>query len=138
MRTSESLSLGEVYTRAELREAFEIRAASINNGIFCPQGHDSIWLFVTKDKTSDRTQYIDELKEDHLYFDGQSAGLTDRMLIEHETRGLEVIVFYRESKAEHRASGFRYEGRFAYVGHHGTRPAHFHFVRIEFNPRIPV
>jgi putative restriction endonuclease len=130
MRTSEHLTVGNVYTRADLREKFAITDATIKNGIFRPRGHDSVWLFVTEDKTPDMTQYKDELNAEELHFDGQSAGLTDKLLIEHEGRGCEVILFYRRSKNEHPGAGFRYEGPFRYVDHSGIRPAHFRFQRI--------
>jgi putative restriction endonuclease len=130
VKTSDHLQGGSIYTRDELKEKFSIQAASINNGIFRPRGHDSIWLFVTKKKTPDRTQYDDDLRGDELHMDGQSAGRTDQMLIEHESRGLEVILLYRESKLEHPGGGFRYEGCFRYVDHRGTRPAQFHFRRV--------
>lgn len=127
MRTSDFLTLGSIYTRTNLRERFDITDATIKNGIFRPRGHESIWLFVTEDKSPDMTQYSDELRGDDLFMDGQNAGRTDRMLIEHEQDGLEVILFYRRSRHEHEGSGFRYVGIFKYVEHQGSRPAHFHF-----------
>jgi putative restriction endonuclease len=130
MFTSERLKLNEVYTRSELKEKFRIKDATINNGIFRPGGHNSIWLFVTKEKTNDRTQYLNELKTNDLFMDGQTAGRSDKSLIEHDRSGLEIILFYRESKNEHPGAGFRYEGRFKYVTHQGVRPAHFHFRRV--------
>jgi putative restriction endonuclease len=130
MLTSEHLKISEVYTRSELKEKFAIKDATINNGIFRPKGHQSIWLFVTEEKTKDRTQYTDELKSNSLYMDGQTAGIRDRLLIEHESNGLEIILFWRKAKYEHPGAGFRYEGRFKYIEHKGTRPAHFHFRRV--------
>jgi len=130
MHTSTRLKVNEVYTRSALREKFGIKDATINNGIFRPKGHDSIWLFVTQQKTPDRTQYDDVLKGDDLFFDGQMAGVRDKMLINHEANDCEVIVFYRKAKYEHPGAGFRFEGRFGYVDHKGTRPAHFHFRRL--------
>lgn len=99
-------------------------------GIFKPKKHDSIWLFVTRDKTPDRVQYNDELCGDELVFDGQLRGVKDRLLIEHGASGLEVLLFYRARKYEHSNAAFRYEGRFEYVSHHGSGPAEFHFRRL--------
>lgn len=130
MKISEHLQREAIYTRKELREKFAIKDATINNGIFHPREHDSILLFVTRRKTPDRTQYQDELTGDDLYMDGQLEGRTDRLLIEHESEGLEVLLFYRESKLEHPHAGFRYEGKVRYLDHRQTRPAHFHFKRI--------
>ena len=68
MFTSEHLKINEVYTRSQLRDKFDVKDATINNGIFRPKGHDSIWLFVTEEKTKDRTQYSDEFDGDDLYW----------------------------------------------------------------------
>jgi putative restriction endonuclease len=130
MKTSEHLQVGFIYSRQDLREKFETHDATIRNGVFRPKGHDSIWLFVTEDKSDDMTDYKDELSGDDLFIDGQSAGRTDKLLIEHAQNDQEVILFYRRSKREHDHSGFRFEGRFAYFDHRGTRPAHFHFRRV--------
>ena len=131
MKTSDHLEFGKVYTRQDLREKFKINDATINTGIFRPKGHKSVWLFITQKKSNDMTQYNDRLEEDHLHIDGQSAGLTDKTLIEHEKNGDEILLFFRRTKTEHPGGGFRYEGRFQYVSHTGTRPAHFHFRRVK-------
>lgn len=49
--TSSGLELGAVYTRAELERRFAIHDATLKTGIFRPKGHDSVWLFITIDKT---------------------------------------------------------------------------------------
>jgi putative restriction endonuclease len=85
-------------------------------------------VFVTREKTPDRIQYHDELRGDDLFIDGQLRGLKDRLLIEHQASGLEVLLFFRSYKYEHSNAGFRYEGRFVYVDHNGSGPAHFHFA----------
>ena len=51
MRTSEKLVTGKTYSRAELSDVFAIKDATIRNGIFRPKGHESIWLFITEEKT---------------------------------------------------------------------------------------
>jgi hypothetical protein len=82
MKTSDHLEIGRVYTREELRTLFDIRDATINTGTFRPKGHDSVWLFVTENKTPDRTQYRDRLDGDDLYMEGQTARRTDPWIIE--------------------------------------------------------
>jgi hypothetical protein len=47
---------------------------------------------------------------------------TDQALIEHEKNGDELLLFIRRTKTEYEAGGFRYEGRFRYMSHTGTRP----------------
>lgn len=128
--TSERLTPGEIYTRAGLSELFGIRDATIRTGVFHPKGTTSVWLFVTENKPGDRTPYLDRLEGDTLRWQGQMAGRTDAWIIEHNVRGLEILVFYRESKNEYPGYGFRYLGTFAYVSHTGNRPTNFVLQRV--------
>lgn len=125
MKSSQDLVAGQIYTRAELKAKFGITDASINNGIFRPKGHESIWLFVTRDKTSDRTQYHDLLEGDTLTMEGQSSSRTDHWLINHAKSGHELLLFYRDSKEQFPGAGFVYEGKFDYRKHLGSQPATF-------------
>lgn len=125
LRSSTTLVPGNVYTRAELKALFGIRAASINNGIFHPQGFNSIWIFVTKEKTSDRTQYVDSLVGDLLRMQGQISGRTDALIVEHRARDLELLVFHRRDKFEFPGAGFRYEGLFEFASASGGTPTSF-------------
>jgi 5-methylcytosine-specific restriction enzyme A len=125
MQTSRHLTEGNVYTRKDLAEQFGITDATINTGIFQPAGHQSVWLFITEKKTADRTQYTDLLTGDVLYWDGQTEGRKDLLIIEHEQRGLELLVFYRVKRNQFAGGGFRYEGRFRHESHRGSRPTHF-------------
>jgi hypothetical protein len=74
MKTSDRLVVGQVYTRADLSRMFDTHDATLNTGHFRLKGSDSVWIFVTENKTSDRTQYNDELIGDDLYTDGQTQG----------------------------------------------------------------
>ena len=125
LRSSDLLEPGQVYTRAELRKLFGVNDATINTGVFSPKGYNSIWLFITKQKTPDRTAYEDSLEGDTLYFQGQTSGRTDRKIIEHEAQGIELMLFYRREKYEYPGAGFSYEGTFRYVSHSGGAPTSF-------------
>jgi uncharacterized protein DUF3883 len=129
-RADDALTIGHIYTRQDLRARFSISDATINNGVYPRRGDDSVWLFVTEDKTPDRTQFQDLLVGDTLYWDGQLSGRTDGLIIEHEARGQTLAVFYRKSRYEFTGAGFRYEGHFHYVEHSGQKPAHFVFERL--------
>jgi len=131
MKSSSKLVTGRVYTRAELREIFGISDATINNGIFRPKGHSSVWLFVTEEKTSDRTQYHDRLQGNQLTMQGQTMGRTDHLISGHSGRGDELLLFHRKSKFEHPGAGFVYEGEFQYVGHQGAQPTTFQLERVQ-------
>ena len=123
--TSERLTPGNVYTREALKDLFEISDATLNTGVFRPKGTASIWLFVTEEKTADRTQYRDRIEGETLYWQGQTSGRTDDLIIDHYARGLELLVFFRKRKYEHPGAGFRYLGSFEYVSHSGSGPTSF-------------
>lgn len=123
--TSATLEAGKIYTRGDLRRLFDVTDATINNGVFRPKGQSSVWLFVTEKKTPDRVQYTDRLEGAQLYWQGQTSGRTDPLVVEHKQRGLELVVFYRREKYEHEGAGFRYEGVFEYVSHREGRPSSF-------------
>ena len=127
--TSAQLHLGVVYSRAQLAQIFSISDATLKNGVFQPKGTRSVWLFVTEEKTADRTQYRDRLVGGTLYWQGQTQGRTDSLIIEHQNRGLEILLFYRLHKLQYAQAGFRYEGPFCYQSHSGAKPTNFVLVR---------
>ena len=122
---SDRLEPGTVYTREDLRVLFDIKDATLNTGIFRPKGFDSVWLFITEHKTSDRTQYLDALEGDTLHMQGQRMGRTDALISDHHRRGLELLLFYRKAKYEYPHAGFKYEGIFTYQSHSGSAPTSF-------------
>ena len=58
MRTSEHLTVGELYSRKRLQEKFDITDRNLNNGVFIPRGHSSVWLFVTEFKSPDASPTV--------------------------------------------------------------------------------
>jgi hypothetical protein len=129
MKTSFDLIIGNVYSREELINYFQITDATVNTGVFRPKGYNSIWLFITEKKTPDRTQYIDFLNGNDLIWDGQTSGRTDHLIISHKMNNDELLVFYRREKDEFSHSAFRYEGPFIYISHSGNGPSHFNLKR---------
>lgn len=123
------LTLGGVYTRADLKASFGIRDATLNSGVFPYQERNEIWLFVTEKKTADRTQYKDTLVGNELRWQGQTAGRTDRLIVEHSHKGQRLLVFYRDHKYQFVNAGFRYEGEFSYKRHRGSNPTTFLLIR---------
>jgi hypothetical protein len=116
---------GSVYTRNDLRGLFEIRDATLNNGVFHFRERREVWLFVTENKQADREQYVDKLVSDSLYWQGQRMGRTDSLIIDHKRIGENLVLFYRRAKYEFEGAGFRYEGVFEYVSHSGSYPTSF-------------
>jgi Protein of unknown function DUF262/Protein of unknown function (DUF1524) len=119
------LRAGDVYTRAGLKDLFDIKDATINNGVFRVSDRQEIWLFITEQKQSHVVQYKDELVGDILHWQGQALGRTDDLIVYHKRDGNCLLVFYRKAKAEFPGAGFRLEGRFDYVSHSGGQPANF-------------
>jgi 5-methylcytosine-specific restriction protein A len=130
MFASEKLEEAQIYTRSMLQEMFAITDATLRNGVFRLAEYRSIWLFITEQKTRDIPQLHDLLDGDILYWDGQPEGRTDKYIIEHEAARWELLVFYRKHKNEFPPAGFRYEGRFRYQSHTGSRPTHFILQRV--------
>lgn len=125
MKSSYSLELNSIYSRKELQNIFSITDATINNGIFQPKGHSSIWIFVTKNKTPDKTNYYDDFDGEILNFEGQTKGRTDYKITEHSEAGNELLVFYRDNKLEYPNYSFKYLGKFEYISHSGNAPKMF-------------
>ncbi len=116
--TSEQLTPEKIYTRAHLKSLFKITDGKLNNnGVFHPKETSSVWLFITENKTIDSTPYNDRLKGDILYCEGQMSGRTDELIIDHQAKGMELLVFFREKKNQYPAGGFRYLGPFVYLSH---------------------
>jgi hypothetical protein len=95
-RKSGVLRVGHVYTRNDLARTFQITDATLKTGIFQPDGTRSIWIFVTEQKTPDRTQYKDYLDGDLLYWQGQGFRITPvarRAVEQHAMQ--EVEAYYR-------------------------------------------
>ena len=123
--TSDRLTLEKIYTRNDLKSEFNITDATINTGVFRLKGTSSVWLFITEEKTADRTPYREQLKGDRLYWQGQISGRTDAWIVDHRARGLELLVFFRKKKTEHPGAGFRYLGPFVYLSHTEDKPKNF-------------
>jgi hypothetical protein len=135
MLDSQLLVLGQVYTRLELKELFGVFDATQKNGVFPRKNAGSVWLFVTRDMTADRTQYLNSLDGDVLVMQGQTMGRTDSQIINHASDRVELLLFYRNSKAEHPGAGFVYEGPFLYKSHAGSAPTTFTLARASVTTR---
>ena len=126
---SEQLVQEQPYTRAQLRQLFGITESTLDAGVFRPSGYNSVWLFVTARAGSGSTPQSQLIDDSILAWTGQPTGRTDQLIITHELRGLELLVFYRESHLQYPDAAFRYLGRFEYQSHSGMRPASFILAR---------
>jgi len=120
---SEKLKVGKIYSRKSLREIFPTSDATLNTGVFKPKNHPSIWLFVTRKKAPNQPKYVDYLAGKTLHWQGQTSGKSDLMIVEHKSRHMELLLFYREEPKQFADSGFRYLGPVEYVSHIQDIPA---------------
>jgi len=119
-KTSGKLVRGELYSRAALAKFFGVPAeGAINTGVFQPDRtrYASIWLFVTEEKEAEMTPFVDKLEGDTLHWQGQLTHRTDDLIINHESLGLEIVLFYRKTKRQHPNAAFICEGQFEYRSH---------------------
>lgn len=136
MRTADILVIGQRYSRRTLKEMFGIRDATLNTGVFRPKFDNSIWLFITEKKGKGQTEYNDLLNGDHLEWDGQMSGKSDKLIRTHRSNSMDLLVFYRKEKRQFEDSSFIYEGPFEYVSDKGSAPTHFTFKRVAASERL--
>ncbi|MGA9723825.1 MAG: hypothetical protein WBQ86_15310 [Candidatus Binatus sp.] len=84
-----------------------------------------MWLFVTRKKAANQPKYVDNLQGEKLHWQGQASGKSDLIIIEHEKRDLELLLFYREESKQYADAGFRYLGPVEYVAHNPGHPSSF-------------
>ncbi|WP_423969283.1 DUF3427 domain-containing protein [Candidatus Binatus sp.] len=104
---------------------FPTSDATLNTGVFKPKSYSSVWLFVTRKKAPNQPRYVDYLSGKTLHWQGQTSGKSDQMIIDHKTRDLELLLFYREEPKQYSDSGFRYLGPVEYVSHSPGHPSSF-------------
>ena len=123
---SERLTIGEVYSRKSLAVIFRFNDTTpLTTGVFKSKRFPSVWLFVTRRKAANQTKYVDFLSGDTLHWQGQASGKSDLLIIEHQKRGLELLLFYRDEPKQYADSGFRYLGPVEYVDHKAGHPTSF-------------
>jgi len=132
---SAQLTEGQPYTRAGLRQLFDTADTSIETTVFRPSGYDSVCLFITREAASD-PQYQSRLVDANTTLWSSQLGRHNQLVLTHEARGLELLVFYRESPTQYTDAGFSYIGQFEYQGHTGTSPASFTLTRSGNSPSI--
>ena len=134
--TSERLTPNNIYTGISLRHLFNTSEPVVESGVFRPGGFNSIWLFVTEQVVRGTGSYSCLDDEDTLIWQGQVSGRTDQLIIGHEERGLELLLFYRTGQGQFTGGGFRYMGRFEYQSHSGKPPTTFVLTRAGKAPSI--
>lgn len=90
--------IGQQYTAVQLANIWNYKSHHpLVKGIVTPSGTDIIILFVTKEKQSGATQYVDEIKENILYMMGQEKHGSDARLIRNLNENKDKIyLFFRD------------------------------------------
>ncbi|MGY3090818.1 putative restriction endonuclease [Hymenobacter sp. UYAg731] len=125
---SEQLIEGQVYTIDELQRLLHISDATAGREVFRPSGYNSVWLSITGQQPG-QASHSHPIDRNTLVWVGQPTGRNDHLVITHELRGLELLVFYREVPGQYIGGGFCYLGRFEYQSHSVARPAIFTLAR---------
>lgn len=125
--------IGSSYSRKEISALLSTNDSNINNGLFKPKDKNFAIIFVTENKSKDRTPYKDMLEGNILEWDGQLKGRTDKLVINHARLGLDLILMYRFSRNERPDHSFVCLGRLAYTNHEGSNPTHFYLRLLDAN-----
>lgn len=131
--TSLYLKEGQSYNREELRELVGTTDSTIGTEVFRPSGYNSVWIFITEQGIPSPGK---NTEKGLLTWSSQLSRHSAQLIINHESRGLELLIFYRESAARIPGLGFQYRGRFEYQSHTDTSPATFTFARSGYMPNI--
>lgn len=125
--------IGKNYSRNEIANLLSTSDSNLNNGVFKPKGKSFVLIFVTENKTKDRTPYKDFLEGDILEWDGQLKGRTDDLVIHHLSLDLDLILMYRLSRNQRPDHSFICFGRLEYIKHEGSNPSHFYLRLVDAN-----
>jgi putative restriction endonuclease len=103
-----TIQLHQNYSRNELAPLWGYRGyEAISRGVVTPADSPFVILFVTHEKQASAEQYDDRLDDDRLYWDGPTDHYAEDRMINAETTGNEIHLFYR--KRHH--TDFTYYGR---------------------------
>jgi len=121
-----ALEVGKKYTRPELAKLWSLVGyEAIARGIVTPLNTNLVILFITEEKRIYQTQYDNILEGTTLRIEGEKGHQHDKRLIEAESNGDKIHLFYRKI---HR-SGFAYKGQI-YLSDYQQyidRPSRFRF-----------
>lgn len=90
------IKLGGLYDRIQLAKLWEYNGhQAISRGVVTPSGSNLIILFVTHEKQTSLTQYVDYIHDDYLYWEGEEKGGSNQRIINSVTRNDEIHLFFR-------------------------------------------
>lgn len=120
----EKLVVGNTYSRPQLANLWGYSGyQALARGVVTPKDDNKIILFVTFDKPDYIEQYKDEIIGRVLIWEGPTDHFAESRMINAESSGDQIHVFYRERHH----SDFVYDGQYAVVSYHlhSDRPSKF-------------
>lgn len=91
------IEIGKKYERPWLASEWGFASFhAIAKGVFCPRGGGQIVLFVTRTKQDSQEQYADDIRGDHLYWEGEKGHGNDNRILNAEGNHDEIHLFYRD------------------------------------------
>jgi hypothetical protein len=121
---------GTEYTRGELSDLWGYAGyQAIARGVVTPAQDNKIVLFVTENKSSDRTQYQNRRRGSVLEWEGPTDHFAEDRMAGSPANGDQIHVFYRM----HQKDRFEYLGQYR-IRHYrpnAARPSHFQLELIE-------
>lgn len=118
------ISIGAQYTRVKLAELWGMKGRqAISRGVFTPAGGGQIILFITEEKRPGETPYKNSFCDHVLRIEGESSHASDTRIVNAESNGDHIHVFYREKHA----GPFTYMGCASLIEHklHSSKPSEF-------------
>ncbi len=121
------LQIGKNYTRPELAELWGYKSyEAISRGIVTPIGTPFIIIFITREKQSFLPQYKDAFEGGILQIDGENKHITDERIINSESNGDEIHLFYRDR--HHMPFTYHGKAHLSYSQRDTDKPSRFTFA----------
>ena len=123
----EKITRGYLYSYETLAELWGYKSHHpLGCGVFTPSNDNKIVLFVTEEKRSGATQYVDCLSGNILEWEGPKKHRGEDRMINAEATGEEIHLFYRKRYD----TDLTYLGRLKVLSHtlHTDRPSRFKFM----------
>jgi hypothetical protein len=119
-----AVRVGSLYTRDQLATVWGYASFhALARGVVTPAGDNKVILFVTENKSADRTPYRDRLRGSVLEWEGPTDHFAEDRMLGAPQNGTEIHLFYREEQRD----PFEYLGQCRVVDceRHSTRPSSF-------------
>jgi len=128
-RPSSRLRIGKTYSLLELQTLFDINIPQPDVRSFAVHKRAAIWLFVTESRAASRREYSGVLRSNILQWCMPSSDYLKLSIEEHQSKDIEILIFYRKGGRGFARRDFTYEGVFNYLTHSGKTILRFFLQR---------